>query len=108
MKKSFKVNRPTSRPSIPHSSGTGGFGKSMKQSFHKQEKQSWSSNESLAGTPKVAKQGSSYLPGQRRGRSNWLTVLIVLLVLFVCCLVVLCIAGVYLWSQGQITIPSFG
>jgi hypothetical protein len=31
-----------------------------------------------------------------------------LLVLFVCCLVVLCIGGVYLVSQGLISIPSFG
>jgi len=69
------------------------------------------SHESFAGAPggfKQAKQGSSFLPGERRPRSNRSIPLIVLLVLFVCCLVVLCIAGVYLWSQGLISIPSFG
>ena len=99
MKKSFrptKINRPT---------------KSMKASFQKPMKSGSGSHESFSDSSsgfKQAKQGPSFMPGEKRAKSNRTTPLIVLLVLFVCCLVVLCIAGVYLFSQGLISIPSLG
>jgi hypothetical protein len=111
MKKSFrpsKVNRPISRPSISRPKGAGEHGSSFNKSFQQPKKGGLSSKDSFAGAPGGFKQGSSFLPGQKRARSNRSIPLIVLLVLFVCCVVGLCIAGVYLYSQGQISIPSFG
>jgi hypothetical protein len=112
MKKSFgpsKTNRPVSRPSISRSTGTGGFGGGKKVSFQPSKKESFGSHEPFGGTPGGYKKGPDFLPGQRRPRSSWLTPLIVLAVLFVCCLLVVCIGGVYyLFTQGLISIPSFG
>jgi hypothetical protein len=101
MKKSFR----------PSNSMKSSSPKPMKVSFPKPMKSSSGSHESFSSSPggfKQAKQGSSFMPGSKRAKSSWTTPLIVLLVLFVCCLVVLCIAGVYLFSQGLISLPSFG
>lgn len=49
------------------------------------------------------------MPGQNRVRGRRATPLIVTLVLVVCCLAVVCIAGAYyLISQGLIALPNFG
>jgi hypothetical protein len=62
---------------------------------------------SAPGGFKQPKQGDSFVPGQKRPKNSWTIPLVILLVLFACCLVVLCIAGVYLFSQGLISLPSF-
>lgn len=109
MKKSFgssKSNRPISKPSFSSSKGFSKNSGGMKKPFFQSSKGSFGNKESFKGTPDSLKEGSSMFPEKRR--SNRAVSLITLLVLFVCCLVVLCIGGVYLISQGLISIPSFG
>jgi len=112
MKKSFrpaKVNRPISKPSISRPNVSSGHGSSIKSPFRQAQKGGMDSNQSFGGTPGGFDKGPSFKTGKTGLRSNRSTPLITLLVLFVCCLVVACIAGAYyLITQGLISLPSFG
>jgi hypothetical protein len=109
MKKSFrpsKESRTPSRPSAPRPMGSSAHG-SMGNSFHPSKKTGLGSKESYGGTPGNFMKESPILPGDRRGRGSRPALLIVLIVLFVCCVLALLIGGAVMVYQGFFSNLSF-
>jgi hypothetical protein len=131
-----KENRPSRRPSAPRSTGSSAGGGSSKGSFNRpmqvrtSQKTFTPRSRGADGRVHTAPNGSlketrgdskeffggaptglgkeSYNPLQTsRRRGRWTVPLIVLLVLFVCCIIALCVIAVYLLTQGQLNLPSF-
>jgi hypothetical protein len=60
------------------------------------------------GGVRGTKKGPSFLSGGSGLRSRRATPLITLAVLFACCVIALCLVGVYLVYTGVVQMPSFG
>jgi len=125
MKKSFRptrTNRPVSRPSAPRAPRPSSSSGRVKESFHQTPAASGSTHQDAGfqskeiggggkefqgAAPGGFRQAPAYLPPRRRWGGRRSVPIISGLVLIICCLIVLCLAVVYMVSQGIITLPSF-